>query len=162
MKKELDSVCKKVVIIFLHVDYACFLLQLRDFKSSIPYPGHWGGFGGEVEPSETPESAGLRELQEELDYVPDAIHRFRDYSLDAEESDSVDRVGVGLRIFYGCLSVPVDRLSLSEGLDFGLFSREEILKGELYSSRLKEFFPVPKLLVSFFEDFFCFADQLPK
>jgi 8-oxo-dGTP pyrophosphatase MutT (NUDIX family) len=153
---------RQTVIVFLHVDYEQFLLQLRDFKPSIPYPGHWGGFGGEVEPFETPESAGLRELKEELSYAPDSIHYFRNYSLNAEESGSVDQAGILLHIFYGELSVPVSQLSLNEGLDFGLFSRSEIFKGQFYSSRLKDCFPAPRLLIRFFEDFYCFADELQR
>ena len=160
MKPGSNEVRRETVTVFLHVDYEQFLLQLRDFKPSIPYPGHWGGFGGEVEPSETAESAGLRELKEELDYVPSSIYHFRNYSLNAEESDSVGQAGILLHIFYGNLSLPVSQLSLSEGLDFGLFSRSEIFKGKLYSSRLKDCFPVPKLLISFFEDFYCFAGEL--
>jgi 8-oxo-dGTP pyrophosphatase MutT (NUDIX family) len=156
----MNQVPRETVIVFLHVDCGQFLLQLRDFKPSIPYPGHWGGFGGEVEPLETPESAGLRELEEELDYVPDSIHHFRNYLLNAEESGSVNQAGILLHIFYGELSVPISQLSLSEGLDFGLFSRSEIFKGKLYSSRLKDYFHVPRLLISLFEDFYCFADEL--
>jgi 8-oxo-dGTP diphosphatase len=160
VKADSNELRRETVIVFLHVQYEQFLLQLRDFKPSIPYPGHWGGFGGGVEASETPESAGLRELQEELEYVPDTIHRFRDYSLNAEESDSVGQAGILLHIFYGKISVPVSQLSLSEGLDFGLFSRSEIFNGKLYSTRLNNYFPVPRLLISFFEDFYCFADEL--
>ena len=162
MQKKSDRTCKNVVIAFLHVDYSHFLLQLRDFKPSIPYPGYWGGFGGEVEPLETPESAVMRELKEGLEYVPDTIYPFRGYSLNEEECDSVDQTGVWLQIYYGRLAVPTYELSLSEGLDFGLFSRSEIFSGKLYSSRLKDYFPVPRLLISYFKDFYCFVDQLPK
>ena len=45
---------KEAVIILLHVDYTKFLLQLRDFKPSIPFPGVWGGFGGQIEKGESP------------------------------------------------------------------------------------------------------------
>jgi 8-oxo-dGTP diphosphatase len=43
-----------------------YALQLRDDVSSIPYPGHWGLFGGEVDPGETPIAAIRREVIEEL------------------------------------------------------------------------------------------------
>jgi len=44
------------------------LLQLRDDKSNLPYPGCWGTFGGQIEEGETPEEAIRREIKEELNY----------------------------------------------------------------------------------------------
>jgi 8-oxo-dGTP diphosphatase len=50
-----------------------YVLQLRDDAESIWYPGHWGCFGGAVEPGEDPETALRRELREEIRYeVTDA------------------------------------------------------------------------------------------
>ena len=43
-----------------------YLLQLRDNKSGIFFPGHWGLFGGGVEDEEQPADALRRELKEEL------------------------------------------------------------------------------------------------
>jgi 8-oxo-dGTP pyrophosphatase MutT (NUDIX family) len=43
-----------------------YLLQLRDDKPEIWYPGHWGCFGGASEPGEDPAEALCRELWEEL------------------------------------------------------------------------------------------------
>jgi 8-oxo-dGTP pyrophosphatase MutT (NUDIX family) len=34
-----------------------YLLQLRDQKPGIFFPGHWGLFGGATDPGETPEQA---------------------------------------------------------------------------------------------------------
>lgn len=48
-----------------------YLLQLRDDIESIWYPGHWGCFGGGVEPSEDSLAALQRELQEELAFTVD-------------------------------------------------------------------------------------------
>ena len=59
---------KKVVVAFLHKGFDLYLLQLRDFKSSIIYPGHWGAFGGAMEEGESPETAICRELIEEIGY----------------------------------------------------------------------------------------------
>ena len=42
------------------------LLQRRDQKTSIYFPGLWGVFGGSCEGDETPESAIVREIWEEL------------------------------------------------------------------------------------------------
>lgn len=42
------------------------MLQLRDDRPGIWYPGHWGLFGGTLEKGESPETALRRELAEEL------------------------------------------------------------------------------------------------
>jgi 8-oxo-dGTP pyrophosphatase MutT (NUDIX family) len=42
------------------------LLQQRDDKPSLRYPGYWTLFGGAVEDGETPDEAIRRELMEEL------------------------------------------------------------------------------------------------
>jgi 8-oxo-dGTP pyrophosphatase MutT (NUDIX family) len=43
-----------------------YLLQLRDDKPGIWYPGHWGCFGGAAEPGEDAATTLRRELREEL------------------------------------------------------------------------------------------------
>ena len=73
------------------------LLQLRDDKSGIDYPGTWSTFGGHLDEGETPLESLKRELLEEIEYeVSDAeylgvvsgyIHVFRiiDTALDASK-----------------------------------------------------------------------------
>src|ERR1700674_5416517 len=43
-----------------------YLMQLRDQKPNIFYPGHWGVFGGAIDVGETPEQCLYREIEEEL------------------------------------------------------------------------------------------------
>jgi len=50
----------------IRVDDGRYLLQKRDEKQGIWYPGHWGCFGGGVDDGELPEQALQRELLEEL------------------------------------------------------------------------------------------------
>ena len=42
------------------------VLQLRDNKPSIEFPGMWSLFGGMIEKNEDPKEAILREIEEEL------------------------------------------------------------------------------------------------
>ena len=44
-----------------------YLLQLRDERPDIWYPGHWGFFGGSVDAGEDESEALRRELREELE-----------------------------------------------------------------------------------------------
>lgn len=60
-----------------------YLMQLRDDKVGVFYPGHWGLFGGAIDDGESDEEAFLRELKEELDYVPRSYCPFNRVSFDA-------------------------------------------------------------------------------
>ena len=51
----------------IRVESDGYLMQLRDSKPDIWYPGHWGLFGGGVEADEDPMAALKRELREELE-----------------------------------------------------------------------------------------------
>jgi 8-oxo-dGTP diphosphatase len=148
---------REAVITLLHIDYTKFLLQLRDFKSSIPFPGVWGGFGGQIEKGESPKLAGCRELEEELGYSPNEISYFRDYILD--KSIVQQRADLRLHVCYGELKVPFSELMLTEGQDMGLFSRSEIIERELYSQKLRRKLPIPEHTVSMIIDLFDFISS---
>ncbi len=140
------SVYKKVVIIFLHNNFDSYLLQLRDFKSSIIYPGHWGSFGGAIEEGESPSSALGRELLEEIGYSPETLNFHREIDIDKHR--------LNIHIFYSSLSVSLAKLDLMEGVDMGLFTIKEILSKNLYSAKLKKAFPIVPLLSELFDEFF--------
>jgi len=59
-----------------------YLLQLRDEMESIWYPGHWGCFGGGVDPGEGVIDALHRELREELSYEIREAQFFYDFQFD--------------------------------------------------------------------------------
>lgn len=117
----------EVAISILHQDDK-FLLQLRDDLPNILFPGHWGFFGGHIEPGEDAETGVKRELQEEIGYVPPVITLF--------ERNEDERV---IRHFYQApLTVPVEQLELNEGQDLGLCSLEDVHRGYKYCHKLGE------------------------
>jgi|TARA_B100001964_G_scaffold209644_1_gene243329 8-oxo-dGTP pyrophosphatase MutT (NUDIX family) len=133
---------KEVVVVFLHYSYSSYLLQLRDFEPSIDYPGQWGTFGGGVEKNEAIDSAVYRELSEELHYVPPSIRKIRTYTTDNLVCHS----------FCCDLKVPLSNLVLSEGLDMGLFTLDEIFTERLYSQKYNKHFPLAHILIEYFKD----------
>jgi 8-oxo-dGTP diphosphatase len=148
-----ESVYKKVVIIFLHNNFDSYLLQLRDFKSSIIYPGHWGAFGGALEEGESPETAISRELTEEIGYSPEAFNFFReDYKVQRN-------LKLNVYVFYSSMNTSLDKLHLMEGTDMGMFTKEEILSKNLYSKKLGKAYPIVPLLSDLFDDFFEYVDK---
>jgi 8-oxo-dGTP diphosphatase len=142
---------KKVVVVFLHKNFDSYLLQLRDFNSSIIYPGHWGAFGGAIEEGESPETAIYRELTEEIGYTPKVLNFFRQAYKDQHK--------LNFHMFYSEMSVSASELYLMEGKDMGMFTKDEILSKNLYSQKLGKTFPVVPLLLEVFDNFFEYVDK---
>ena len=142
---------KKVVVVFLHKNFNSYLLQLRDFKSSITYPGHWGAFGGAMEEGESPETAICRELIEEIGYELEVFNFFcQTYK---------DKHKVNIHVFYSNMSISTSELYLMEGADMGMFTKEEILTKKLYSKKLGKSFPIVPLVSEVFDNFFEYVDK---
>lgn len=113
-----------VAIIVL--DDARYLMQLRDQRPGIFFPGHWGFFGGAVEPGEHPEVALRRELFEELGCRIGEATYFTRYSFDFSYCGS----GPVLRHYY---EVKMDArdlksLTLTEGSELRAFEGRELLR----------------------------------
>ena len=123
---------REVALAVLERDGA-WLLQLRDDLESILYPGHWGLFGGHLDAGETPSEAVHRELLEEINWEPTfpLEHWFT--------SQSGPRIA---HVFRGALSVPVEQLTLLEGQDLKLTSKQELRQGSVWSDRRSEVRPI--------------------
>lgn len=125
---------KEVVVVLPYVNRKV-LMQLRDMKEGINFPGCWGFFGGSIDEGETPEEASWRELFEEIGYKPSVMYKMG--------FDVVRDLG-NLSIHAYCcpLTIPIEKIDLQEGMDLGLFSLEEIMMKELYSSKMERALPV--------------------
>ncbi len=142
----------EVAIAILHKNKQ-FLLQLRDDIPTIVYPGHWAFCGGHLEPGEDADTAVVRELQEEIAYVPPKLSRFRRTIGPTQDGRKI------LRNFYhGELTVPVTALELNEGQELGLASISDIQRGLYFSKKNQEERPIPpqhqQILLEFIETYF--------
>jgi 8-oxo-dGTP pyrophosphatase MutT (NUDIX family) len=102
-----------------------YLMQLRDQKPDILYPGHWGLFGGATEPGENANAALKRELREELgvDGVSSRFFTRFDFDLTTVGTKKVWRM-----VFEVPLSSAVlPRLVLGEGAAVAAFAADDLL-----------------------------------
>jgi 8-oxo-dGTP pyrophosphatase MutT (NUDIX family) len=63
-----------------------YVLQRRDDRVGVDFPGFVGLFGGAIEEGERPEDALMRELHEELSFVPARIAPFATLIFDERPS----------------------------------------------------------------------------
>lgn len=125
---------KEVVVVLPYVDNKV-LLQLRDIKKGIAFPGHWGFFGGAIDNGESPEDAAKRELIEEIGYEPANLSKF--------SFDIIPDLGDLPSYAFCCpLIIPAGKIKLMEGLDIDLFSLEDVMKNDLHSRKMGRSFPV--------------------
>ena len=132
----------RVAIAILYQDDK-FLMQLRDDIPNIVYPGHWGLFGGHLEPGETPDVAVKRELLEEISYTPPNLLEFGCYP---------DEKAIR-HVYYAPLTVELNQLVLLEGWDMDFLTIDNIKQSSYYSQKAKGVYPlVPtaqKILLDF-------------
>ena len=97
--------------VFLLTDDRRLVLQLRDNKPDIHYPGMIATFGGGAEPGETPIACALRELEEETGIAA----RAEDLQLLGAVSRVDFRGDPTASVFFLLRGVDPDRLVITEG-----------------------------------------------
>jgi 8-oxo-dGTP diphosphatase len=112
---------KEIAAIILENDKGEFLLYLRDNKPSIPFPDHWDLIGGHVEEGETPEQALVREVKEELDIDLKEYTFYKKY--ECLTGDAYENIKY---IYTGRINIPIEEITLLEGVRPQYFTREEI------------------------------------
>jgi 8-oxo-dGTP diphosphatase len=112
---------KIIAAIILENDKGEFLLYLRDNKPDIPFPDHWDLIGGHVEEGETPEEALIREVKEEIDIDLKDYTFYKKY--ECLTGDAYENIKY---IYYGKINLPIEEITLLEGVRSQYFSREEI------------------------------------
>lgn len=137
------------VAIAILYDRQHYLMQLRDDVPGIAYPGHWGFFGGHLDPGETAEDAIERELWEEIGYRATNLHFFGLYP----------DPGVVRHVFYGPLRVSMATLDLKEGWDLAFFSRSDIHASHRYSDKAAGIYPLAATHQQVLLDFIQFQDK---
>ena len=118
------------VAAIIHTSNNKYLLQHRDDKEEIFYPGHWGCFGGAIEKNESKIDALKREMHEELELNTDnyKINYFTEFRFDY----SFAGIGVVDRYYY-LIEIhehDIVRYKIHEGKEFGLFSFNELFLNE--------------------------------
>jgi 8-oxo-dGTP pyrophosphatase MutT (NUDIX family) len=100
-----------------------YLLQLRDLKPGIFYPGHWGLFGGAIDGDETPEAALRRELREEIGLVVGGLRPLTQFSFTCGRHGRIDRYFYEVMVANDVLP----ELELREGTQMRAFPAASIL-----------------------------------
>jgi 8-oxo-dGTP pyrophosphatase MutT (NUDIX family) len=107
------------------VDGRRYLMQQRDDRADIYYPGYWGLFGGAVDYREDPIATLRREIKEELDLDFEEARYFTRFDFDMS---SVGRRWL-YRTFYviEIRAAEVSRLRLGEGKAMRVFDPGPLL-----------------------------------
>ena len=100
-----------------------YLLQLRDGKKNIFFPGFWGLFGGRLDKNELHFKAIKREIKEETNLDVKIIRKIL----------TVDFSMIGLRkkrnlIYFDCTVLNNNKIILNEGQKYNFFSFSQIRK----------------------------------
>lgn len=99
------------------------LLQQRDDRPDLLYPGHWTTFGGAIEGDETPDEAMRRELWEEIELeLPMTLWKVEQFVL---KTGDTELHGENF-IYVGRIDRPAETIVLHEGQALGYFGVEDL------------------------------------
>ena len=122
---------KKVVTLII-LSNSSVILQLRDDKSHISYPGKWGYFSGSLNKGENCHYAAARECREEL-----GINSIKKIKFQFTYFQSNTKT-----LFYVFTIVPnLKKIVLKEGLDYDFFYND-FVKGFKFSKKRKKIFKI--------------------
>ncbi len=108
------------------VDGEQYLLQLRDNFPHIFFPGHWGLFGGAIEPGESEEQALRREVEEETGIALGEATRFCRIILQQDQLNG--RASTRSYFESRITSAELARAHLTEGARMQSFTAREVLE----------------------------------
>lgn len=117
---------KYVSCLLLQDDAGRVILQHRSTDQQRS-PGKWGFFGGHNEVGESPEETLLREIEEELQIIPEKYTFFNVYDF-LRGNEKIKKYIYTAPLTY---SVEELRKKQTEGQDLGLFTYQEILALDL-------------------------------
>ncbi len=116
------------------------LLQQRDDRPDLSYPGYWTTFGGAVEDGETPDEAIRRELLEEIELeLPMKLWKVEDYPMER----GGQKIIVESFTYVGRIDRVASEIALNEGQALGYFGLEDLDKlniGWDFERLFREFF----------------------
>lgn len=112
---------KEIAAIIFENDKGEILLYLRDNKPGIPFPGYWDLIGGHVEEGETPEEALVREVKEEINIDLKEYTFYKKF--ECLTGDAYENIKY---IYTGKINLPIEKITLLEGVRAQYFSSEEI------------------------------------
>ncbi len=117
------------------------LLQQRDDRPDLRYPGCWTTFGGAIEDGETPEEAMRRELLKEVELeLPMKLWKVRDEIVEVPGHPVVKGKNY---IFVGRIDQPAENIKLNEGQALGYFGPEDLVNLKIgfgFETLFREFF----------------------
>ena len=99
------------------------LLQQRDDRPDLVFPGCWTTFGGAIEAGETPDEAMRRELLEETGLeLPLKLWKVHDEMVELKGAPLLVR----RYIYIGPIDQPAESITLNEGQALGFFGPEDL------------------------------------
>lgn len=114
------------VVALIRFEDGKYLVQHRDSFSHIPFPGHWGFFGGRIGENENPETCLRRELLEELNFKPKWLKPYVQIDF---RSSPLGIAGHYRYYYLAPLSAhELDQITLTEGAGMKLFSMADLLE----------------------------------